>query len=97
MSFVGLRSLLNKYLPLFTQEHARRHKVLPGITGWAHFNDSNANIWVYNYVLKLWYPNHRSLWLVLRALWQMVHKLILRADISAAGKVTMHKFTGSES
>jgi lipopolysaccharide/colanic/teichoic acid biosynthesis glycosyltransferase len=35
MSLVGPRPLLMEYLPLYTAEQARRHDVLPGITGLA--------------------------------------------------------------
>ena len=34
MSFVGPRPLLVKYLDRYTPEQARRHEVMPGITGW---------------------------------------------------------------
>ena len=33
MSLVGPRPLLMEYLPLYTPDQARRHEVLPGITG----------------------------------------------------------------
>ncbi|MGO4184311.1 sugar transferase, partial [Paenibacillus sp. TAF43_2] len=35
LSLVGPRPLLMEYLPLYTEEQARRHQVRPGITGWA--------------------------------------------------------------
>ncbi len=33
MSFVGPRPLLMQYLPLYSPEQARRHDVVPGLTG----------------------------------------------------------------
>ena len=38
MSIVGPRPLLVHYLELYNEEQARRHDVLPGITGWAQVN-----------------------------------------------------------
>ncbi|MEO0015350.1 MAG: hypothetical protein RLZZ535_3739, partial [Cyanobacteriota bacterium] len=38
MSIVGPRPLLVRYLKLYNEEQARRHDVLPGITGWAQIN-----------------------------------------------------------
>jgi lipopolysaccharide/colanic/teichoic acid biosynthesis glycosyltransferase len=42
MSLVGPRPLLMEYLGLYTPEQARRHEVLPGITGWAQINGRNG-------------------------------------------------------
>ncbi|MAY89181.1 MAG: sugar transferase, partial [Pseudooceanicola sp.] len=38
MSLVGPRPLLMEYLPLYSEEQSRRHKVRPGVTGWAQVN-----------------------------------------------------------
>ena len=35
ISLVGPRPLLMQYLPHYSKEHAKRHEVKPGITGWA--------------------------------------------------------------
>ena len=45
MSLVGPRPLLVQYLERYSPEQARRHEVLPGITGWAQVNGRNAITW----------------------------------------------------
>ena len=37
MNLVGPRPLLPEHLPLYSERQARRHEVLPGLTGWTRF------------------------------------------------------------
>lgn len=96
MSLVGPRPLLMEYLPLYSPEQARRHKVRPGITGWAQINGRNALSWDEKFALDLWYVDNRSFMLDLKILLLTVRKVLVRDGISAAGEVTMSKFTGSK-
>jgi lipopolysaccharide/colanic/teichoic acid biosynthesis glycosyltransferase len=95
MSLVGPRPLLMEYLPLYTPEQARRHEVLPGITGWAQINGRNAISWEDKFRLDIWYVIHRSLWLDVKILWLTVKKVVMRDGISAEGEATMAKFVGN--
>jgi len=64
MSVVGPRPLpVNEYRSLYSPERARRHEVLPGITGWAQVKGRNTLSWAEQFRLDLWYIDHRSLWL----------------------------------
>src|SRR5262249_10671248 len=63
MSLAGPRPLLPQYLDLYTPERARRHDVLPGITGWAQINGRNTLSWEEKFALDVWYVDHQSLWL----------------------------------
>lgn len=96
LSLVGPRPLLVKYLPLYSPEQARRHDVMPGITGWAQVNGRNAISWEQRFALDVWYVEHWSLWLDLKILALTVLKVLKRADVSAEGHVTMPEFTGSK-
>lgn len=97
MSLVGPRPLLMEYLPLYSPEQARRHEVRPGVTGWAQINGRNALSWDEKFKLDVWYVDHQSLWLDLKILLLTVKKVFVREGISAAGEVTMPRFTGSKS
>ena len=95
MSLVGPRPLLMEYLPLYTPEQARRHDVLPGITGWAQVNGRNAVDWEERFRLDVWYVDHQSLWLDLRILGLTLVRVLAGGGINEPGAATMSKFTGS--
>ncbi len=94
MSLVGPRPLLMKYLPLYTKEQARRHDVLPGITGWAQVNGRNAISWEQKFRLDVWYIDNRSFALDCKIIWMTLIKVFKRSDISERNSATMSEFTG---
>lgn len=96
MSLVGPRPLLMEYLPLYTEEQARRHDVRPGITGWAQVNGRNAISWEQKFALDVWYVERQSFRLDLKILLMTVVKVFRREGVSQEGHVTMSKFTGSD-
>ena len=95
MSLVGPRPLLSEYLPLYSPEQARRHKVRPGITGWAQVNGRNALTWEEKFALDIWYVENQSIWLDIKILWLTLKRVLARDGISAVGEATMPRFTGS--
>jgi lipopolysaccharide/colanic/teichoic acid biosynthesis glycosyltransferase len=96
MSLVGPRPLLMQYLPLYSQEQARRHNVRPGITGWAQVNGRNAISWEDKFNYDVWYVDNQSFWLDIKILLLTVKKVFVREGISADGHVTIEPFRGSE-
>jgi len=96
MSLVGPRPLLVAYLERYTPEQARRHEVLPGITGWAQVNGRNALSWEDKFKLDVWYVDHRSFWLDIKILFRTLWKAIKREGISAPGSATAPEFMGTD-
>lgn len=95
MTLVGPRPLLMEYLPLYSQEQARRHDVRPGITGWAQVNGRNALDWPARLELDVWYVDHRSFLLDLHILTRTILKVFQREGISQPGHETMQPFRGN--
>jgi sugar transferase EpsL len=96
MSLVGPRPLLEEYLPLYSEDQYRRHKVKPGITGWAQINGRNAISWEDKFDYDIWYVDNQSLLLDIKILFLTIIKVINRDGISANGEDTMYKFTGTK-
>jgi lipopolysaccharide/colanic/teichoic acid biosynthesis glycosyltransferase len=95
MSLVGPRPLLVEYLDRYTPEQARRHDVLPGITGWAQINGRNALTWEEKFRLDVWYVDHWSLALDIKILWLTFVKVLRREGISQPGHATAEIFMGT--
>jgi lipopolysaccharide/colanic/teichoic acid biosynthesis glycosyltransferase len=94
LSLVGPRPLLMQYLTRYTPEQARRHDVIPGITGWAQINGRNALTWDEKFKLDLWYVDNWSLLLDLRILARTIRQVVAREGISSDGHATMPEFMG---
>jgi lipopolysaccharide/colanic/teichoic acid biosynthesis glycosyltransferase/glycosyltransferase involved in cell wall biosynthesis len=97
MSLVGPRPLLEQYLPLYDKEQKLRHRVRPGITGWAQVNGRNALAWKDRFTCDVWYVRHASFAVDLRILWKTVHKVFSADGISSEGHATMPIFKGGKS
>jgi sugar transferase EpsL len=95
MSLVGPRPLLMEYLPLYTVEQARRHQVLPGITGWAQVNGRNAITWEEKFRLDVWYVDNANWWLDLKIMWLTVSKVLRGDGVTQKGAATADVFRGS--
>ena len=94
MSFVGPRPLLVEYLPLYNEEQKLRHKVRPGITGWAQVNGRNAISWKKKFELDVYYVKNISFLLDLKIMFLTALKVLKRSGVSKEGHVTTEKFNG---
>ncbi|RWS41889.1 sugar transferase [Bacillus mycoides] len=97
LSLVGPRPLLMEYLPLYSNEQAKRHHVKPGITGWAQVNGRNAITWEEKFELDVWYVNNQSFLFDMKILFLTVIKVFKSEGINQVGHVTMERFTGTKS
>ncbi len=96
MSLVGPRPLLMQYLERYSIEQARRHEVLPGMSGWAQVNGRNAITWEDKFRYDVWYVDNWSLWLDIKILLTTAWKVITREGISQLGHTTAEEFMGSD-
>jgi sugar transferase EpsL len=96
MSLVGPRPLLVEYLPLYSAEQARRHNVLPGITGSAQINGRNAASWPEKFAHDVWYVDHGSLWVDVQIIALTAWRVLRRQGINQPGFATAAPFRGEQ-
>jgi sugar transferase EpsL len=96
MSLVGPRPLLVKYLPLYSPRQARRHEVLPGLTGWVAVNGRNTRSWEERFEQDVWYVDHCSPGVDLYILWRTVAVVLSRENVDPAGLDMMPNFQGTQ-
>jgi sugar transferase EpsL len=97
MSFVGPRPLLMDYLPLYTEEQAKRHQCRPGITGMAQINGRNNISWEERFRLDVWYVQNRTLILDIKILCLTAIRVFKSEGVSQAGHETREKYMGMRS
>lgn len=97
MSIVGPRPLLMQYLDRYSPEQARRHDVIPGLTGWAQINGRNAISWEEKFKFDIWYVDNRGLWLDVKIIGMTVLKVLRRDGISQDDHATAQEFLGQNS
>ena len=95
MSLIGPRPLLVQYLPLYSEEQARRHEVRPGISGWAQCHGRNTISWAQKFEYDVWYVDHCTLWTDIRIIFMTIRKVLMRKDINSASAATMEAFNGN--
>lgn len=94
MSLVGPRPLPVRYLPRYTPEQARRHEVLPGLTGWAQVHGRNALDWETKFRYDVEYVDRHSLGLDVKIVLMTAWQVVFPRHISHDGEATMGEFCG---
>ena len=94
MSLVGPRPLLMEYLPLYTDEQARRHEVPPGVTGLAQVSGRNEVPWERRFEIDVWYVDNWSIWLDLKILMLTIRSVYSGRGVAEPGQATMTPFEG---
>ncbi|MCR2061599.1 undecaprenyl phosphate N,N'-diacetylbacillosamine 1-phosphate transferase [Campylobacter helveticus] len=95
MSFVGPRPLLMEYLSLYNERQKLRHRVRPGITGWAQVNGRNNISWAKKFELDVYYVENISFFLDLKILFLTAFKVLKRSGVNKEGQATTEKFNGT--
>jgi len=97
MSFIGPRPLLVQYLSHYTPEQMRRHKVRPGISGWAQVNGRNTISWEEKFKLDVWYVDNISFLLDMKIFFMTIRNVFSRKGINNSEEDTMPLFSNESS
>jgi lipopolysaccharide/colanic/teichoic acid biosynthesis glycosyltransferase len=95
MSLVGPRPLLPEYLALYNEQQRKRHRVKPGITGWAQVNGRNTLSWKGKFEKDVDYVMNQSFRFDLKILFLTLRKVVKSEGINQGGQATAEKFTGN--
>jgi lipopolysaccharide/colanic/teichoic acid biosynthesis glycosyltransferase len=94
MSLVGPRPLIIEYLPVYNETQKKRHKVKPGITGWAQVNGRNSITWQKKFELDIWYVENMSFLLDLKIIGLTIIKVLKKQDVNLSNELTSEYFNG---
>lgn len=94
LSIIGPRPLLVQYLPLYNEQQRRRHKVVPGLTGYAQANGRNALSWEDKFKMDIWYVDNISFKTDMKILFDTIKCVFMRKGINSSTSATMEYFTG---
>jgi lipopolysaccharide/colanic/teichoic acid biosynthesis glycosyltransferase len=75
-SLVGPRAMVPFTAEKLSPQQSLRHRVRPGITGWAQINGRDAIPWSKRIELDNWYIDNWSLWLDLRIIVQTIPAMV---------------------
>jgi len=95
MSIIGPRPLLVSYLDRYSERQARRHEVLPGMTGLAQVRGRNALDWASKLEYDVEYVERRSFALDVQIVFATVKVVLMRHGIAQPGHATMPPFEGT--
>ena len=82
MSIVGPRPTLPYQVERYTERQAGRHKMRPGVTGWAQVNGRNDLTWTEKIEYDLEYIEKFSLWLDIKILFRTVLVVLKQEGIA---------------
>lgn len=95
MSLIGPRPLLEQYLHLYNERQKKRHKVKPGITGWAQVNGRNATTWDERFEQDVWYVENISFKLDMKIFFLTILKIFKKEGVNMDDNTTMTFWKGN--
>jgi len=81
MSLIGPRPLLPRYLPYYRAKEKLRHRVRPGITGWAQVNGRNVSTWNDRLAADVYYFENLSFKLDILILVKTIKSVLSARDV----------------
>lgn len=81
MSLVGPRPLLVRYLDYYKENEKIRHRVRPGITGWAQVNGRNTLDWDTRLNYDIYYVKNLSFFLDCKVLYKTMLNVLSSKDV----------------
>ncbi|NEU08800.1 sugar transferase [Flavihumibacter sp. R14] len=90
MSLIGPRPLLPRYLPHYSVKEKLRHKIRPGITGWAQVNGRNVSSWDARLAADVYYFENLSFILDMEILYKTFLSVISGKDVVIDPDSHMH-------
>ena len=96
MAIIGPRPLPKVYLPYYTDEEAKRHDVLPGISGWAQVNGRKNITWDKKLEYDKYYAEHCSFLLDAKIFFLTIYKVFKRESVGveSSGVVSLYDTRG---
>lgn len=96
MAFIGPRPLPKVYLPYYTDEEAKRHDVLPGISGWAQVNGRKNITWENKLQYDCFYAENCSFFLDAKIFFLTIYKVFKRESVGveSSGIVSLYDTRG---
>ena len=88
MSIVGPRPQLVRDMVFMSDEHRKRHEVMPGLTGLAQVNGRNGISWEEKLNIDLEYSQKITFWGDMKIILQTIMKVLTQEGINEAGQVT---------
>lgn len=92
MAIVGPRPLLPEYLSWYSEEQHKRHRVRPGLTGYAQTNGRNLVDWDERLAMDVRYSEKITFAGDLKIILKTFGTVLKREGISSAGSATMESF-----
>lgn len=88
LSIVGPRPQLIQDMVFMSDEHRKRHEVMPGLTGLAQVNGRNGISWEEKLNIDLEYSQKITFWGDMKIILQTIMKVLTQEGINEAGQVT---------
>lgn len=97
MSIIGPRPLLVEYLEYYTKREKKRHKVRPGLTGYAQINGRNATPWDERLEMDVTYVENITFINDLKIFFLTIYKTLKRSDILVGKEIPAGKLYDARS